>query len=429
MANSGPASSGVAMKLHAKILIGLAAGAGAGATAAGLDLMWLRRALLTLEPVGTVFVQLIMMVVIPLVIANLFVAMASFGEGRRLARLGVRTIAYFLATTVIGAVIGLLLALALTPGAGFDPAVRDQLAAQFEEGAGRAAANASSTPGLSRLLLSLVPQNPIGAAARMDLLPVVIAGLIFGIAASRIAPERRRVMVGFFEGLNEICMVIIRWVMNLAPYAVFALIGSTVARFGGGVLRQLFFYCLVVVAGLLIHTLVVLSISLRLLARMKVIDFYRGVAKALLVAFSTASSNATLPVSIEAAERNLGIPPRVAGFVLPLGATLNLNGGAIYKSLTAVFIAQVYGLSLGLPAYGTIVTASTLAALAGVGVPGSSLVTTLIVLNTLGLGANAVSGIALVLGVDPLLDMMRTTVNVTGSLTCAAYVGRFEREA
>jgi len=416
------------MKPHSKILTGLLTGAGLGIASHYPGGAWLRPALLALEPVGTVFIRLIMMVVVPLVVANLFVAISSLGEGRRLARLGGRTLAYFLVTTVIGAVIGLMLGLSLRPGVGFDPSIRDQLAAQFEDSAGRAAATASSAPGLTRLLVGMVPQNPFGAAAGMDLLPLVIASMLFGAAASRVTPERREVMVSFFEGLGEICMVIIRWVMRLAPYAVFALIGATVARFGGDVLRQLLFYCLTVVAGLLIHTLVVLSISIRLLARMKVKAFYAGVAKALLVAFSTASSNATLPVSIEVAERNLRIPPRVAGFVIPLGATLNLNGGAVYKSLTAVFVAQVYGIQLGLPSYVTIVVAATLAALAGVGVPGSSLVTTLIVLNTLGLGVNAVSGIALVLGVDQLLDMMRTTVNVTSTLTCAAYVARVETE-
>jgi proton glutamate symport protein len=160
-----------------------------------------------------------------------------------------------------------------------------------------------------------------------------------------------------------------------------------------------------------------------------VIDFYRGVSKALLVAFSTSSSSATLPVSIEAVEKNLGVPAEIAGFVLPLGTTLNLNGAAVYKGATAVFIAHVYGLALGPAGYLTIVVSSTLAAVTGVGVPGSSLVTTLIVLNAIGLGSHAVSGIALVLGVDRLLDMLRTTVNVTSSLTCAAYIARREKSA
>lgn len=248
------------------------------------------------------------------------------------------------------------------------------------------------------------------------------------MAASRIAEGRRQVIVRFFQGLNDICMVIIAWVMKLAPYAVFALIGATVARFGTDLLQHLIVYCLVVLAGLLLHMFGILTLALRLLARVKVADFYRGVAKALLVAFSTSSSNATLPVSMEVAEENLGVPAEVAGFVLPLGTTLNLNGAAVYKSVTAVFVAGVYGLTLGLPGYVTIIVASTLAAITGVGVPGSSLVTTLIVFNAIGLGPHAVSGIALVLGVDRLLDMLRTTVNVTSSLTCAAYIARKDRE-
>jgi Na+/H+-dicarboxylate symporter len=261
----------------------------------------------------------------------------------------------------------------------------------------------------------------------MDLLPLVIASVIFGAAAGQIAESRRQAMVRFFEGLNDICMIIIRWVMALAPYGVFALIGATVARFGVDLLRHLLVYCLLVVAALAIHTFGILSIALRLLARIGVFSFYRRVSKALLVAFSTSSSNATLPVSLEVAEENLGVPPEVASFVLPLGATLNLNGGAVYKALTGVFVAQVYGIPLGVETCVTIVVASTLAAVAGVGVPGSSLVTTLIVLQAIGLGPHAVSGIALVLGVDRPLDMLRTTVNVTGTLTCAACVARLER--
>jgi len=416
------------MKQHTKILIGLLAGAVIGIVAQSAGVGWLQRALIAIEPIGLVFVQLIMMVVVPLVVGSLFVAMASLGGGRKLARLGGRTLAYFLVTTVIGATIGLILALLVRPGAGLDPAIRDALAAQFEGAAGKAAEAASSAHGVTQLLIGMIPQNPFGAAARMDLLPLVIASVIFGAAASQVGEGRRQVMVRFFEGLNDICMIIIRWVMKLAPYAVFALIGATVARFGTDLLQRLLVFCLVVVAGLLVHTLGILSIALRMFARMGVFRFYRGVAKALLVAFSTSSSNATLPVSIEVAEENLGVPAEVASFVLPLGATLNLNGGAVYKSVAAVFVAEVYGISLGLPGCVTVVLASTLAAIAGVGVPGSSLVSTLIVMNAIGLGVHAVSGIALVLGVDRVLDMLRTTVNVTGSLSCAAYIARIESE-
>jgi Na+/H+-dicarboxylate symporter len=416
------------MKPHTKILIGLLAGAAVGVAARAGGITWLQRAMIEIEPIGLAFVQLIMMVVVPLVVASLFVAMASLGDGGRLAKLGGRTLAYFLITTMIGSIIGLSLALLVRPGAGLDPAIRDALAAQFEGNASKAVAAANSAPGITQLLLSMIPQNPFGAAARMELLPLVISTVIFGVAASQIAEARRQVIVCFFQGLNDICMVIIAWVMKLAPYAVFALIGATVARFGTDLLQHLVVYCLVVFAGLVLHMFGILSLALKLLARVRVVRFYQGVAKALMVAFSTSSSNATLPVSIEVAEENLGVPAEVAGFVLPLGTTLNLNGAAVYKSVTAVFIAGVYGIKLGLPGCVTIIVASTLAAVTGVGVPGSSLVTTLIVLNAIGLGPHAVSGIALVLGVDRILDMLRTTVNVTSSLICAAYIARTERE-
>jgi Na+/H+-dicarboxylate symporter len=414
------------MKLHTKILVGLLAGAVAGIISRTPGAGWLAQGLVAIEPIGTLFVNLILMVVVPLVVGSLFVAIASLGDGRRLANLGGRTLAYFLVTTMTGAVIGLSIALLVRPGAGLDPAIRDALSAQFEGNASRAAAAANAAPGIVQLLLSMIPQNPFGAAARMELLPLVVCTVIFGAAASQVAEERRQVIVRFFQGLNDICMVIIAWVMKLAPYAVFALIGATVARFGTDLLGHLVVYCLTVLAGLSLQV-VVLSIAVRWLARMNVLDFYRGIAKAQLVAFSTSSSSATLPVSIEVATENLRVPAEIAGFVLPLGTTLNLNGAAVYKGVTAVFIAHVYGLTLGPAGYLTVIVSATLAAVTGVGVPGSSLVTTLIVLNAIGLGSHAVSGIALVLGVDRLLDMFRSTVNVTSSLTCAAYVARCQR--
>jgi Na+/H+-dicarboxylate symporter len=308
-----------------------------------------------------------------------------------------------------------------------DPATRDALAAQFQdETTSRTATEA--TPSLIQRLVEMIPQNPIDAAARMNLLPLVISVLIFGAAVGVIREERRRIIITFFEGVNEMVMVVIQWIMKLAPYAVFILIAATIARFGLELIQRLVLYSLVVVAGFLLHGLGVLSLALRLLARTKIIRFYRGVAEACLVAFSTSSSNAALPVSMKVVVENLGISKRVSSFVLPLGATLNMNGSALYKAVTGVFVAQVYSISLGTDDYVTIIVTSTLAAIAGVGIPGSSLVTTLFVLNALGLGPHAATGIALVAGVDRFLDMIRTTLNVTGDLTCAAYIARSEGE-
>ncbi len=416
------------MRLYTKLLLALLAGVLAGGLSQWIEADWLRKGLIYLEPFGFAFIRLISMVVVPLVVSSLFVATSSFGDTRRLAGVGGKTLVYFLVTTLIACLIGLVLALAVEPGADIDAGVREALAAQFEETTAGAQAAVESRPSLVQTLVEMIPRNPFGAAARMELLPLIIGTIIFGSAASFVPEDRRRVLVAFFEGVNEVCMVVIAWVMKLAPYAVFVLIAATMARFGLELLERLFVYCLVVTAGLLIHFLGTFSLAVKFLARMKVRTFFRHIAQAPLVAFSTSSSNAALPVSMEVAQKNLGISREISSFVLPLGATLNMNGSALYKVVTAVFVAQVYGVPLGFEEQFAIVVTSILAAIAGVGVPGSALVTTLMVLSSFGLGVDAAVGIALVIGVDRPLDMLRTTVNITGDLTCAAYIARSEGE-
>jgi len=417
------------MQLRTKILLGLVAGAAAGVFAQVVGPEWFRSALIQLQPIGDAFIRLITMVVVPLVVASLFVGAASLGDIRELGRLGKKTLAFFLSTTVISATIGLTLGVLFKPGATMSPEMRDALAAEFAgERTSAAVEVAGDAPGIVRLLVEMIPRNPFAAAAEMDLLPLIIATLIFGAAATVIEQRRREAIVGFFDAANHLCMVVIHWVMKLAPIAVFALIASVVARFGWGLLQSLLLYSALVAVGLLLHVVVVLGSALHILAGRRIVPFVRAVAEAPLLAFSTSSSNAALPVSIDVAREELGISNEVAGFVLPLGATLNMNGSALYKALTAVFVAQVYGLALGPSLMLTVVLTATLAAVAGAGVPGSSLVTTLIVLNAIGLGPQAAAGIALVLGVDRILDMLRTTVNVMGDLVCVAYVGRASAE-
>ena len=336
------------MHLRTQILLGLVAGAVAGIATQFLEIEWLRVALISIQPLGDAFIRLITMVVVPLVVASLFVGATSLGDVRKLSRIGRRTLAFFLITTVIASLIGLGFGVAFTPGQSMDPAVRDALAADFQgERTTSAVANAETAPGLSQILVEMIPRNPFAAAAEMDLLPLIIATLLFGAAATVLEPERRAAVVGFFDGVNGLCMVVIHWVMKLAPYAVFALIASMVARFGWELLQSLLLYSLLVAIGLLLHATVVLGMALRTLAHRSPLAFLRAVAEAPLLAFSTSSSNATLPVSIDVARERLGISTEVTGFVLPLGATLNMNGSALYKALTAVFVAQVYGLTLG----------------------------------------------------------------------------------
>jgi DAACS family dicarboxylate/amino acid:cation (Na+ or H+) symporter len=414
------------VKLTTKILLGLILGAVLGVAVQASGSERVTHAVLLFEPLGTAFIRLISMVVVPLVVASLFVGTCSVGDVRRLGRIGGRSLAYFLFTTLVASAIGLYLGVLVKPGASLDPVVRDRIAAEYQATA-EASAAVVGTVSLRERLLEIIPRNPLGAAANMDLLPLIFATLLFAVAASVLEPARRDPLVAFFDAVNGAAGVIIDWVMRLAPYAVFILIAGAMARFGVGLLRGLLLYSVLIILGEALHGLGVLMLTLRA-AGVNVREFWRHVAPGPLVAFSTASSNAALPVSLEVAQRNLGVSNEVASFVLPVGATLNMNGSALYKGLTVAFIAQVYGVALGPAEHLTIIVTSTMAAVAGVGVPGSSLVTTLIVLGAIGMGPQAAAGIALVVGLDRFLDMFRTGVNVLGDLTCTAIVAKGEGE-
>jgi DAACS family dicarboxylate/amino acid:cation (Na+ or H+) symporter len=328
----------------------------------------------------------------------------------------------------MAAVMGVGVALALGVGQGLDAEARADLIGQFADRGASAAETAESAPGLVEQLVSMTPQNIFASAAEGDLLPLIIAVLLFSAAATVVPGQGRKTVVSFFEGVNQLAMTVIGWLMVLAPPAVFVLIAVTVARTGIDVLTSLLVYALVVIAALVLHAATTLLLALRFGAGLGVVAFVRAVSDALLLAFSTASSNVTLPVSIAAATRRLGVSPAVANFILPAGTTLNKNGAAVYKAVTAVFIAQLYGLDLTAAVLVTIVFTTVLASSAGAGVPGSSLVTTLIVLNAIGLGPYAAAGIALVVGIDRPLDMCRTLVNTGANLVGAAVVARSEGE-
>jgi Na+/H+-dicarboxylate symporter len=412
------------VSLPAKILIGLGAGTLVGFVANLARLRWLTDALAVLEPLGTAFIRLITMIVIPLVVASLIVGAASLGDVRRLGRLGLKTLGYYLATTALAVTIGLAVANLVQPGRRIDPATRDRLAAQAQLDA--APAEPVTPPSIKDLLLGIIPRNPLKAAADFDLLPLIFFTVMFGAAVSVLAEPRRRVILTFFEGVNDASITIIGWVMQLAPYAVFVLLAAVVARFGLDLLRSLLVYALAVVLGLALHAFGSIALIVRFLARLDPLEFYRRIAAAPLVAFSTSSSSATLPVTLETAERRLGVPKPVASFVLPLGATINMDGTALYQAVAVMFIAQIYGVTLDLGAQLTIVLTATLASIGAAGVPSAGLITLIVVLNAVGLGEQVGPGIALILGVDRILDMLRTSVNVTGDLACAAFIARTE---
>ena len=416
------------MQLYTKILIGLGAGTAVGAVANVADIEPLRNVLIQAEPVGTAFIRLITMIVIPLVIASLMVGTASLGDLRKLGRIGGKTVVYYFVTTALAVSLGLLLSNVIEPGGRVDPATRDQLASRYEGEAQGRVQIAAQAPSLKDVLLNMIPRNPVQAAADFDLLPLIFFSVVFGAAISVLPENQRSAVVTFFEGINGASMVVIGWVMKLAPYAVFALIASVVAQFGLDLLRSLLVYSLTVIAGLAIHAFITLAVLVRFAAGLNPVAFFKRIFPVQIFAFSTSSSNATLPVTMSGAESGLGISKEISSFVLPLGATINMDGTALYQAVAVMFIAQIYGIPLTLTAQLTVVITATLASIGAAGVPSAGLITLIIVLQSVGLGDKVEAGIALILGVDRILDMLRTATNVTGDLSCAAFVARTEGE-
>jgi proton glutamate symport protein len=416
------------MQLYTKILLGLILGGLFGFLANVLEVTWLQNLFIALEPIGTAFIRLITMIVIPLVVASLMVGTASLGDLAKLGRIGGKTVAFYLCTTAVAVTIGLVISNLVRPGARIDQTTRDALSAQFEDQAAGALTLAEEAPSVVETLLSLIPRNPVQAAAELDLLPLIFFTIIFAAAVSVIAPKKREAVITFFEGVNDASMVVIDWVMKLAPYAVFALIAAVVSRFGTDLLQSLLIYSATVVVGLLLHLVITYGIAVRFLAKLPFLTFLKRISNAPLVAFSTSSSSATLPVTMETAEEQIGISKPVSSFVLPLGATINMDGTALYQAVAVMFIAQIYGIDIGITGQLMVVLTATLASIGAAGVPSAGIITLIIVLNAVGLGQHVQAGIALILGVDRILDMVRTSVNVTGDLTAASVVARSEGE-
>jgi len=416
------------MQLYTKILIGLVAGAVVGAVANLGGIGPMQSLLSALEPLGTAFINLITMIVIPLVVASLLVGTASLGDLRKLGRIGGKTVLYYMFTTAAAVSIGLILSNVVSPGSRVSPATRDELSARYGGDAAARMDLAENAPSWVETLLGIIPRNPVQAAAELDLLPLIFFTICFGAAVTVLQPARKDAVLNFFHGINDASMVLINWIMELAPYAVFVLIASVVANFGFDLLQSLLIYTLTVVTGLLLHAFGTYAFLLKFLARLNPLAFYKRIAAVPLFAFSTSSSNATLPLTIETAEEKVGISNEVASFVLPLGATINMDGTALYQAVAVMFIAQIYAIPMDLADQMIIVLTATLASIGAAGVPSAGIITLIIVLNSVGLQGQVQAGIALILGVDRILDMLRTSVNVTGDLSCAAFIARTEGE-
>ncbi len=404
------------MKLHTKILIGLILGALVGP--------WMQGYAVMLEPFGQAFIRLLIMIVIPLVMASLIIGTASLGDLKKLGRIGVKTVGYYLVATALAVTLGLVVAGSLQPGKGLDPEVQADLLSAYS-GTSQAQLEAmQEAPGLQDLLFNIIPRNPFSSMANMDMLQIIFFALFLGIALTVLSEEKRKPFIDVLETVNDAMVVMVGMIMKIAPYGVFILIAAVADRFGYGVLLSLLQYVLVAIGTMILFTITFYPVTLRL-SGMSPLLFFKRFYEVIVTAFSTSSSNAALPVNLRITEEDLGVSRGVASFVLPLGATVNMNGTGIYHGVSTIFIAQVYGIELGLMGLVTVVITATLASIGAAGVPGIGFITLAIVLQALGI---PLEGLAMILGVERILDMTRTAVNVTGDSAASIWVAHTEGE-
>jgi Na+/H+-dicarboxylate symporter len=387
------------------------------------------------EPIGKLFIRAIILTVVPLVFTSIATGIYSLGDPRELGRIGATTIAVFMTTSALAACIGTSAYLIFQPGRAISATTRDQLAAQFAEEAKKNVAAADQAADFFsgsplQVIVGMVPENIVlSMTSNRDLLEVIIFALAFGVALTLISRERSAPVAAVLEGTNEAMTRLISLLMRIAPYGVGALVFMVVVKFGTDVLVALAYYTLVVVLALLAHLLLVLMPLVRVLGLRNPLTFVKLTKEIWITAFSTSSSSATLPTTIRVTEEKLGVPRPIAGFVLPLGATINMDGTTIYQVIAVLFVAQVWGVPLEPAAYGTLIVVAMMMAIGAAGVPGGVIPLLYVVMVTVGIPETIVgAGIALILGVDRLLDMCRSAVNVIGDSATAVVVANLERK-
>ncbi len=417
--------------LHWQILIGLIVGLiwGIFASLAGLQAFTLD----FIQPFGTIFIRMLQLVAIPLVIASLIVGITNLNDLTKLSRMGGKTIGIYMVTTVFAITIGLTVVNIFEPGKVLPEETRDTLFESYQESIEGREEAAVEVLGRSPLqfIVDIVPANFFAAASdNANMLQIVFVAIIIGIGLMRIPEEKSGILVNFFDALNDVIIRIVGMIMKIAPYGVFALIAAVIVDLGGDdlrgtieILQALLVYVLVVLAGLLLHMAIVYTALFKIFSNMSIWNFLRGIRPAQLLGFSTSSSLATLPLTMERVEKKLGVHEEVASFVLPVGATINMDGTSLYQAVAAVFIAQAVGIDLTVSQQLIIVITATLASIGTAGVPGAGIIMLVIVLQAVQV---PVEGIALILGVDRILDMARTAVNITGDAAVSVAVASTE---
>lgn len=411
------------LALHWQILLGMVFGVAFGVLASSQD--WGDFVGDWIKPFGTIFINSLKLIAIPLIVASLIKGITDLQDISKLSNMGLRTIMLYVSTTVLAIVIGLAIVNIVGPGRGIDQATRDNLLNDFAEDAGIRITDASkqAAAGPLQALVDLVPENIVGAATNNgNMLQVIFFVIFFAVGLILIDPVRAKPVKDFFDGVNEVVLKLIDLIMLAAPYGVFALLAALVVESPS---KELFFallkYSGCVLAGLSIMVLIVYPLLVKVFTGRSYSSFMSGISPAQLLAFSTSSSAATLPVTMERVEEHLGVDEEVTSFVLPIGATINMDGTSLYQAVAAVFIAQAYGMQLDLGQQLTIITTALAASIGSAAVPGAGMVMLVIVLGQAGIPE---IGLALIFAVDRPLDMCRTVANVTGDATVAMLVGK-----
>lgn len=365
------------------------------------------------DPVGSVFLNMIMMVVVPLVFFSLVVGVSDLGDPKQLGRMGIKTIVFFMATSAISLSIALFAASVIQPG---NPELLGEgIAEEYE---------VSESVPIMDTLVNIIPSNPVASMSEMNMLQIITFAIFVGMAMA-VLGNKVSTVKSFFKQANDIMMQIVTFVMKFAPYGAFALIASALGEAGWSAVGSLTSYMLTVVGVLFFHLFVVYGLLVYFLGKTNPLTFFKGFMPAMTMGFSLSSSNGVLPLSMKLAQENLGVSKQVSGFVQPLGATINMDGTGIMQAVATVFIAQVYVVDLSLTDMVIIVLTATLASIGTAGVPGVGMIMLAMVLTTIGLPTD---GIALIIGVDRILDMLRTSVNITGDAVLAVIVDRGERK-
>ncbi|GAA3924367.1 dicarboxylate/amino acid:cation symporter [Litoribacillus peritrichatus] len=392
------------LALWKKILIGMTLGIIAGAIL-GPDAE-------VLKPIGTLFIHAIKMLIVPLVFCSLIVGVTSMQDTRKMGRIGLKSVFIYLGTTAVAITIGMVLATLLTPGDGLNMV------------ASAAADEGKSAPSLVDTIINLVPKNPVDALAAGNILQIIVFALGLGISFNLVG-EKARPAVAVFESLAEAMYKLTELVMKFAPYGIFGLMAWVSGKYGLDILMPLIKVIAVAYIGSIIHVVVVYSGIISVFAQLNPIRYLKALVNPAAVAFTTTSSSGTLPATIKCAREEMGVSKGISSFVLPLGATINMDGTALYQGVTALFVAQAFGVDLGMAEYVTIILTATLASIGTAGVPGAGLIMLSLVLTTVGL---PMEGLAIIAGIDRILDMARTSVNVCGDLMVSVLVGKSENE-